>query len=289
MMIFQSNFENTSIVELSETSDGFSGTDLSLDSLNNWDILNNHPNIGELKINYEDGDDSQRYAEISQDPLDSSNQVLHYKIIEPHIKDGSKMKGRIQASFGGNQCINEYYQSVKLYLHPDIEHLKQWNEIVHWFSLFEFWNNGNWTGEKYPFRVTVNLVKTSADVVTDMYFQAKGDYQKNGKWKDEWRITADNFSVPFGQWMTLELYIKEGDSGTGKFYMSVTPEGGSKTVLFDLAKTTQHPKEKCPDGYTHFQPLKFYTSDKVINFMKDNNKKLEIYWDDWRVYRNKTY
>jgi hypothetical protein len=289
MMIFQSNFDNTTIIKLSETTDGFSGKDLSLDSLNDWKALNNHPNIGDLKINYEDGDNSQRYAEISLDPKDSTNNVLHYKIIEPHIKNGLNKKGRVQATLGGNQCIKEYYQTVKLYLHPDIEYLKQWNEVVHWFSLFEFWNNGNWTGEKYPFRVTVNLVKTTSETVSEMYFQAKGDHQKTGKWKDDWRVTAENFSVPFGKWMTLELYIKEGDPNNGRFYMSVTPEGETKIELFDLTKTTQHPKEKCADGYTHLQPLKLYTSDKVINYMKDNNKNLEVFWDDWRVYLNKQY
>lgn len=289
MMIFQSNFENTTINDLTESTAGFNGTDLTLDSLNNWDILNDHPNIGNLKVHYEDGNNTQRYANVVEDPLDPSNHVLHFEITEPHIKDGLKMKGRVQATFGGNNCIKEYYQTVKLYLHPDMEYLKQWNEKVHWLSLFEFWNNGNRTGEKYPFRVTVNLVKTSADVVNDMYFQVKGDHQKFGKWKDDWRITADNFSVPFGQWLELEVYINEGDSNNGHFYMSVTPSGGTKVVLFDITNNTQHLKEKCPDGFTHFQPLKFYTSDKVINFLKDNDKTLAIYWDDWRVYRNKSF
>ena len=63
-------------------------------------------------------------------------------------------------------------------------------------------------------------------------------------------------------------------------YMSVTPDGGSEQVLFNVVETTQHPKEKCPDGFTHVQPLKWYTSSELVEHMKTAGYSLEIYWDD---------
>lgn len=289
-LIFQSGFNNTAVETVSDTRVKLTGTDLAFDTLSNWNELGNHPNIGHYQINYEDGNDDQRFADIISDPMDETNKVLRFKINEPHIYKGNKaIKGRVQMGIINANCIKEYYQTVRLYLHPDMAHLKDWDKRVHWLSLFEFWNNGNWTGEKYPFRVTVNLAKLDEGPVDNLYFQVKGDHQNRlGNWKDDWKIAAEDFNVPFGQWMELELYIKEGDEENGRFYMAVTPEGGTKDVLFDLTNNTQHSKEKCPDGFSHFHPLKFYTSDALINYMKDDNKNLEIYWDDWKIYRNKT-
>lgn len=89
--------------------------------------------------------------------------------------------------------------------------------------------------------------------------------------------------------MQIEVCIKEGNENNGVFYMSVTPDGASKIELFNITNITHHSKEKCPDGFSHFQPLKFYTSDKLIQYMKSENKNLPIMWDDWKLYKNKQY
>jgi len=69
--------------------------------------------------------------------------------------------------------------------------------------------------------------------------------------------------------VTLKFIMKkECDENNGRFYMAVTPDRGTKEVLFDLTKLTHHPNEKCPDGFRHFQPLIQYTLDEIINFQK---------------------
>jgi hypothetical protein len=88
--------------------------------------------------------------------------------------------------------------------------------------------------------------------------------------------------------MEIELYIKEGDENNGRFYMAVSLENGSKIVLFDIYNNTQHPKEKCADGFTHFEAMKIYVGEDDINYMKDANKELAIFWDNWKFYQNKT-
>jgi hypothetical protein len=289
-LLFQSGFEGTTLTKGEYFDAYFSGMDANYTEKSSWEEFEEHDNIGFAKIGYEDGSDDQRLASIVEDPDSAGNEVLKFQIMEPHIKEGSKKKGRVQLNVSQNNCIKEIYQTIKLKLHPDLAHLKNWQERFSWFSLFEFWNNADWTREKYPFRVTVNLFKEDEGVVDNLYFHAKGDYKKNCKnckWHKEWEQTGDNFAVPFGKWMEIEMYIKEGDSGSGRFYMAVTPEDGDKVVVFDIANTTQHPKEKCADGFTHTQPLKLYTSDKTVNFMKDVNKELVVYWDDWKFYKNK--
>ena len=287
-LVFQTGFENTTLTNGAYFNADFDGVDPNFAEKSDWNAFKAHDKIGYVEIGYEDGNDEQRKASIVDDPDSVGNKVLKYQIFEPHIKVGTNHKGRIQLSVHENKCIKELYQKVKLKLHPDMAFLKARNQKLYWFTLFEFWNNGAWTKEKYPFRVSVNLFKEEG-TAKEINFRVKSDYQncRTCDWKEVWGETATDFPIVFGQWMEIELYIKEGDTENGRFYMAVTTAGGSKQVLFDIKNTTQHPKEKCPDGFTHFEAMKIYTSDENINYMKESNKALSIYWDDWQLYVNK--
>ena len=285
-LIFQTGFEGTSISEGEYANDLLSGTDPNLSFNNSWSDFFDHSNIGFVEIGYEDGTSSQRKASIVADPDSVGNKVLKYKIIDAHIKERSKYKGRIQMAVHDNNCLKEIYQTVRLKLHPDMVEFKNRADRLYWFTLFEFWNNGAWTKEKFPFRVSVNLFKEEGSGQA-LNFRVKADYQKNKKWNEVWGETATSFPVTYGEWMDLELYIKEGDENEGRFYMAVTPENGTKIILFDIQNTTQHPKEKCPDGFTHFEAMKMYLGEEDIHHMKEENKELVLYWDDWKLYKNK--
>lgn len=290
--LFQTGFNGMSLTNADYGKVDITGVDNEFATLNSWDEFQNHPSIGTVRLSYEDGDDSQRLASVVDDPELSGNNVLKFQIIEPHIKEGGKYKGRVQMNVAKNQCIKEIYQTIKIRLHPDMAYLSAWDKRVYWLSIFEFWNNADWSKEKFPFRVTVNLFKDNAEAGSPLRFHVKSDYKKNCKnckWHKSWEEEATNFDIPFGEWMEIELYLKEGDENNGRFYMAVTPDGDSKIELFNITNNTQHPKEKCADGFTHFQPLKFYTSDELINYMKDGGKELSIYWDDWKLYKNKSF
>lgn len=287
-LIFQTGFKNTVLSNGEYKNVNFSGLDPDFSNNNDWDAFKNHSKIGYVEIGYEDGNDDQRLASIVDDPDSLGNKVLKYQLLEPHIKEGSNYKGRVQLSVHDNNCIKELYQKVKLKMHPDMAHFKERTERLYWFTLFEFWNNGAWTKEKYPFRVSVNLFKEEG-IGSELNFRVKADYQKcrTCKWNEVWGETATSFPIVYGEWMEIELYLKEGDGGSGQFYMAVTPYGGSKNVLFNIQNTTQHPKEKCADGFTHFEAMKVYTSDDNINYMNNANKELSLYWDDWELFVNK--
>ena len=230
-LIFQTSFNNTTLTNGEYENVEFSGTDLAYADHNNWSDFVSHPNVGYVEIGYENGDDNQRIAQVISDPDSATNQVLSFKIIEPHVKEGAHEKGRVQLSVNENQCIKEIYQTVRLKLHPDMAYLMDWEKRVPWLTLFEFWNNATWSNEKRSFRVTVNLFKDAVGPVDEIHFHAKADHQKCNicDWEQDWEEEATNFAIPFGVWMDIELYLLEGDENTGRFYMAVTPEGGSKT------------------------------------------------------------
>lgn len=293
------NYEETALVKFGfegitlaqeDQRASFGGIDHAFTSENDWDNWHKDANneFGFININYEEGDISQRIAELVTDPFDANNQVLKFQINETNVyKNGKPLKSRVQVQYHDTKCIKEYYQTINIMLPTEMEVIKNYPDKIVWLSIFEFWNNANFSGEKYPFRITVGLHK-GPNVGDEIHYNVEAQtFKQPNNFTDVWEETNTSFNVPFNQWMELELYLLEGDKSNGRFYMAVTPEGGTKEVLFDITNTTQHPKEKCPDGFTHFQPLKWYTSSELTDFVQSQNSSLVIYWDDWQAWKNK--
>jgi hypothetical protein len=104
-------------LERSSNTDKFSGND----SVNyrDWEKFENRENIGDVWINYEDGNSTQRIAKIETDSEETTNYVLRFTIEEPHIKEGDHMKGRGNTVMYGNKCFKEIFQTISLKLHED--------------------------------------------------------------------------------------------------------------------------------------------------------------------------
>ena len=85
----------------------------------------------------------------------------------------------------------------------------------------------------------------------------------------------------------MEYYYKEGDADNGRFYLAIQPDGEEKQVVFDVNRYTHNSEEPSPDGVSDFNPLKLYTSKNLIDYMNDNEKTLQIYWDDFKLWKNK--
>jgi hypothetical protein len=295
-LIFQSGFGGTSKIVAGSSAqfEDITGIDSSVPAPNDWVAhFDNHTNIGNFNINYEGGTASQRYAKIIAEPNNTSNKVFQFWLGEPNVSDANgPSKARIQTDLNGNTSLHEIYQSVRLYFHPDCAKLKDYPAAFSWFTLFEFWNNGNWfsTQDPYPFRISVNVKKPSATVGTDLYLNVHGQTYDYGtkKFTDVWSNTNTSFAVPIGQWMTIDYYLREGNGTAGRYYMSITPQGGTKTVIFDITNFSHHPNDPAPDGFRHLNPMKLYTSKELSQFMKNNSKAIQLYWDDFKFWKDRT-
>jgi len=58
-------------------------------------------------------------------------------------------------------------------------------------------------------------------------------------------------------------------------------------VIFDLHKITHNTTDPDPDGVSDFNPLKLYTSKGLIDYMNSKGKTLQIYWDDFKLWKDK--
>ena len=289
-LIFQSGFESGSKVVAKGSEADIIGTDKSFADHNDWVIdLDNNPDIGNFNLQYQGGDSTMRFAKIIPEPGNPSNHVLQFWLDQPNV-EGSK--GRIQANLYGNQGMKEFYQSEHIFLTSDFNTVRTFPDKINWLTIAEFWNNVTWSQTvPYGFRITLGIGKPVA-AESDLYFildaqdcQLFADGSQ--KYTTLWSLTNQQVKVPIGKWFTLEYYYKEGNAENGRFYMTIQPDGGQKEIIFDQKAITHNTKDPVPDGVTDFNPIKLYTSKQLIGYMKSQNKTLQIYWDDFKLWKDK--
>lgn len=287
-LIFHSGFEpNTDTILQTSGNADIIGIDNSVSSPNDWvNDLETHPNIGTFNIQYQGGNDTMRLAQITTDPTNPTNNVLWFWIKYPNV---SGTKGRIQGNlYGSTVGFTNLYYSIRLYLPHDLDTLKYAPTPITWFTLMEFWNNPGWISDPYPFRVSVDLQKIGY-APDSLRFGVHGQTSTVPNiWNNVWDTTNMSFAVPIGKWMTIEINYIEGDNTTGKFYMAVTPDGDNKTVVYNLTEYTYHPSDPNPDGLTYFNPFKLYTSGATIDAIRNVGKLVNVYWDDFEIWKDST-
>ena len=280
-----------------EQYEDFCGSDPTVPAPHDWEAISAHPLLGTLRLYHEGGDESQRHARIVPDEIDPANHILRFWIGEPNVVVREPFilhpKARIQTELYGNTGLRELYQSVRLRLHPDFALLKNFPDAFYWFTLAEFWNKPFWSEEgddgpiPFPFRISLGIRKIAKGPVDAFYFGAEGHLLISPspfQVKVLWNEINTGFSVPVGAWMTLETYYREGDRETGRFFCAVTPADGLRTVLFDVHDWTHHPENPAPDGLTHYNPIKVYSSAEVVQFLRAHGAALQVDWDDFALW-----
>lgn len=289
-LIINSGFEGSVMGVPEEAHRDIIGIDETFSTPNDWDGLDRHANIGDFTLQYEGGEVSERKAVIIDDPDDPNNRVLHFWLHEPNVSDddGNKFKGRVQANIYNNQGIRELTHRVKMKYHSDFSILKEAPATIHWLTVFEYWNNAPWTGEDHRFRITVETQKLETHSGAPLHFgiHAQTFDEENNK-TEIWAFENRDFDIPIDQWLTVEIYYKEGDTDNGRFVMTVTTEGGMQQTIFNITHATHHPDDPSPDGLGHLNPMKLYTSDDLINWVNDQDRTLQIYWDDFSLWLNR--
>jgi hypothetical protein len=67
--------------------------------------------------------------------------------------------------------------------------------------------------------------------------------------------------------------------------MTIQPDGGGKQLVFDITNFTHNTKDPNPDGVTHFNPMKMYTSKELVDYLKLQGRSLNVYWDEFRMWK----
>jgi hypothetical protein len=299
-LIFQSGFEGGSAKStVSAQIDDITGTDNSRLIRNNWvNDLENHSLIGNFRLNYEAGTTADRKAEIIQESSTNTNKVLSFWLKNAVVPDTGFTKGRIQTeiyddALSNQEALDEMYYKVRVKLDSDVQALETLQKQINWLTLAEFWNQPTWDGSPKPFRITLGLNKDAPQTTGQsrpLYFHVTAENYASGTgYSEVWKYNNKTVQIPYNQWMTWEVYYKKGNNTTGskgRFYFAVTPAGGSRQVVFDIWNWTHNTTNSAAVGLAHFNPMKLYTSNEVIDHVRNSGagNALQVYWDDFELW-----
>jgi len=259
-------------------------------------VFSTHP--GKMQIQYEGGDLKGRSATISPSPTDPGNRVLHFRLSQAGILNASGLpeKGRIQLNAYDVEQVRarEVRFTTRMYLYRDFDLLRSMRQKFTWLTLSEWWNNPSWGNESYPFRIKLNLTKPDSNAGTALRFHLSAETFDPGsrRWNNAlWQATNTEVEIPTGEWVNLEYYFREGNSREGRFGINMIHESGARVVLFDVHNWTHHPDDPAPDGITHINPLKLYTSKQLIDHVRGQGGELQVDWDElaFRICRERTH
>jgi hypothetical protein len=289
-LVFQSGFEPASRVVSSGADADIVGKEQATGMSGDWvQDLDHHPEVGEFTLQYQGGDDSQRFARIVPEPGNPDNHVLHFWLREANVNG---KKGRVQANLYGGRGWKEFYQSVRIYLPEDFSALRSFPDAISWLTIAEYWNNITWNPSvPHGFRITLGIGKApgAGRALHFMVDAEDGRRLPDGRqvYTTLWSDVNHWVAVPIGRWFTAEYYYREGDDEHGRYQMSIQPEGGERVVVFDGARLTHNSADPAPDGVSDFNPMKLYTSRRLLEHMKSRGKTLQIYWDDFELWKNR--
>ncbi|CAM3456657.1 hypothetical protein [Aequorivita lipolytica] len=285
-LFFRSGFEpNTERTHLFSYFDDLIGTDESYLFNNNWEDDLESSVIEEFHLNYGGGDNNMRLAEIMTDPDFNfpANNAIQFWISEPYLQDGA-IKGRVQSDIVMDpNYFQKFTYSVRLFLPNTLESLKDNSFDFGWFNLMEFWNNPSWvpTNDPYPFSISMNLKKNLNTDKLRFAVTARRLNINTNQWWLVWNDINNDFEVPLGKWLTLQVYYEVGDINSGIFKIILTPDGDSPINLFDIHNWTRHPYDPDPEGISVISPFKLYTSSELINYVNSQNGFVNVFWDDF--------
>jgi hypothetical protein len=298
ILLFNTGFEPGSLVEHGAdpfvSDDIITGKDLSVAPPNDWgEVFSEANNFRPFNFQYQLGDTTRRKLRIVPDPVNPDNNVLSFWVSDLWVNARGNTVGRIQGNirttgFGSSSDsssgFEQFYQKNRMFVHEDVSILGDYPGTGSFFTFLEIWNNHD--SEPYGFRIKLGLGKSSSEP-GKLYFVVNGeDYEK--RWVKVWDGYNTTIPAPLGEWVTMEYYVKQGNEENGRFYVAMTRQGGEKQVVFDIQNFTHNTKDPNPDGFTFWNPLKLYITNRDrMEFIKSHGKSLQLYFDDLEVWKDR--
>jgi hypothetical protein len=182
--------------------------------------------------------------------------------------------------------LEVYHTSHRMYLSPEIIKLEDYSDKIVWFTIVEIWNkhNPSWGGSSSgSARWNIALHKEKG-VGTPLHWEIEGEFMQP-KRELFWDHENKTIPVPLDQWFTLDIYKKRGEGDKGRFTVKITIDGGVEQTIVDVIDSTIYPGHPELPVYS-WQFFKLYLEDVLLDYMKDNNKKVYAFYNDFTWHKN---
>ena len=225
---FGSGFEpNTYILE-----DKIKGVDTNGPSgANNWDNLSDYLPWVLMGDGYFEGGS----MEISTDPFDSTNHVLHLHTFQ---NDGDHARSQWSLEQvhnwyieGESNLFEQQYYRFRMLIPDRISQLYSYEERSGWYMI---WESHTWEFENTRHGIYIAKLPNSNKwnfLVVQRYPGSMGEIlYENEHYQD--------VVVPMGEWFTFEIFFKYHETD-GEFYASIKRDGQPKQTIADFKGQTK--------------------------------------------------
>ncbi len=266
-----------------------------LGAFNDWSNLNADMRFSLYTPGRGNGPAGRSDYGFSRDPLNPQNRVFRAEILGHNEKNG-----RAQASFVTNRTPSEYYDefyaTYRMYIHPDWRTLGRMNP-PHWTNFFEVWspklnpNQCDVCNNAGSFRINFRFNEIKGQPNKFGWNVRSGDMSyRRGDDRGDWSLDNNVAPVPFGQWVTFQVYLKKGPdpkthpNSKARFIVRMKPDNDRWYTLFDVQdQKTQHSRRPQP-GYRAMSLFKNYISARNVRFMQQRDARMVMYYDDLEMY-----
>lgn len=141
-----------------------------------------------------------------------------------------------------------------------------------WLTVFELWNEPDWIGSDYPFRVSLNLTKRPDEPYLQPRLYGQTKDREDGKWHSQWATRLD-FRIKPGVRTRFRFSADLGQPGG----MVVELESEDQYLSFIAPRRfLVHPERPDDRSLWGFNPVKLYTSNAVLDRLDANGGRLAI-------------
>jgi hypothetical protein len=105
-----------------------------------------------------------------------------------------------------------------------------------------------------------------------------------GKWEKIWKVYNKDFRLDFGKWMELQIGVRCGKGTKGRAYLAVKKQNGAWEKVLDVRNDTYNTNSPTLVPFDNWNPMKMYTSNAVVDFVRSEGGVMQMYWDDIEIY-----
>ncbi len=285
---FQGNMDNVTITPNSNKSALL---------FNGWDALKTHPYVSEFYLDNITSNNTNSnqfaYQEIVPDPVNPNIKVMNAVVVDDDPNEVGTTRAQVTLGFKDGVDLSVYHTSHRMYINPDVKFIETYSSSITWFVLSEIWAEDGVRSGIFPDGDVAGsarwgfTLKKDAGSGQPLFWRIRAEYMQpesianNGIWTYENRTVP----IPFGKWFALDIYLKRGDSSNGKYKITMTIDGEQPVVLFDVTGSTIYPGH--PElQLSAWQNFKLYLDDAYLDYMRNNNKKLSVSYNDFKWYKN---
>lgn len=184
-------------------------------------------------------------------------------------------RARIQVNnYRNPEGIREISLSSDMKLSAGFKVLLDSFDRINWMTIAEFWNEPAWASKSNHFRVVVGFEKKALGFVGKLAGQKKVDEN----WVDIWRVTGVKH-VPIAEWFKVKIDVIEGERGGSAYFILMS--NGQEIESIVVKDYTHHPDQAVPNGFWGWNPIKFCTNAKFVEFAEAQRSPLFIEWDNF--------